>query len=83
MYAIIETGGKQYRVEEGKKIRIEKLPQDKGETVIFDRVLLVNSGGELQVGKPYLDGARVEGKVTARGRSRKIIVFKFKAKKNF
>ncbi len=83
MYAIIETGGKQYRVEEGKKIRIEKLPQDKGETVVFDRVLLVNNGGDLQVGKPYLEGSRVEGKVTARGRGRKIIVFKFKAKKNY
>lgn len=83
MYAIIETGGKQYRVEEGKTIRVEKLPQEKGDAVIFERVLMIQSGDELHVGKPYLEGGRVEGKVVARGRGRKIIVFKFKAKKNY
>jgi len=83
MYAIIETGGKQYRVEEGKAIKVEKLPQTKGDTVLFDRVLMVNSGEDLQLGKPYLAGGLVRGKVITQGRSRKIIVFKFKAKKNY
>ncbi|MBS3943391.1 MAG: 50S ribosomal protein L21 [Dethiobacter sp.] len=83
MYAIIETGGKQYRVEEGKAIRVEKLPQTKGETVLFDRVLMVNSGEDLRLGNPYLAGGLVRGKVITQGRDRKIIVFKFKAKKNY
>jgi len=85
MYAIIESGGKQYRVEKGKVIRVEKLPQMKGDTVTFERVLMIGNGNgeELQVGRPYLDGAQVEGKVVAVGRDRKIIVFKFKAKKNY
>lgn len=83
MYAIIETGGKQYRVEEGKSLRVEKLPESKGESVVFERVLLVNNGADVQVGKPYLDGCRVEGKLVTQGRDRKIIVFKYKAKKNY
>jgi large subunit ribosomal protein L21 len=83
MYAIIETGGKQYKVEEGKSVRVEKLPEAKGEVVVFERVLLVNNGEDMQVGKPYLDGCRVEGKLVSQGRNRKIIVFKFKAKKNY
>ncbi len=83
MYAIIETGGKQYRAEEGKVIRVEKLPAEKGETVKFDRVLMFNNGSEMQVGKPYLDSCSVEGKVVRSGRSKKITVFKFKRKKNY
>jgi len=83
MYAIIETGGKQYRAEEGKVIRVEKLPAEKGETVKFDRVLLLNKGEKAQVGKPFLDKAQVEGKVVRVGRDKKIIVFKYKAKKNY
>ncbi len=83
MYAIIETGGKQYRAEEGKVIRVEKLPAEKGETVSFDKVLMFNDGKELEVGKPHLDNCRVEGKVVATGRGKKITVFKFKRKKNY
>ena len=83
MYAIIETGGKQYRAEEGKTIRVEKLPVEKGEAVKFDRVLMLNNGKETQVGKPYLDGCSVEGKVLNSGRGKKITVFKFKRKKNY
>lgn len=83
MYAIIETGGKQYRVEEGKSVRVEKLPAEKGEEVVFDRVLLYSDGRETEVGSPYLDRCRVKGKVTAQGRGRKIVVFKYKAKKNY
>ncbi len=83
MYAIIETGGKQYRAEEGKVIRVEKLPVEKGETVSFDRVLMLNKGEEIQVGKPFLENCQVEGKVVRVGRDKKIIVFKYKAKKNY
>ncbi len=83
MYAIVETGGKQYRAEEGKIIRVEKLPAQKGEKVKFDRVLMLNNGQDMQVGKPYLEGSLVEGKVVAMGRGRKIIVFKYKPKKNY
>jgi len=83
MYAIIETGGKQYRAEEGKVLRVEKLPQEKGEAVTFDRVLLCVNGDESKVGTPYLEDCKVEGKVVAVGRGRKIIVYKYKAKKNY
>jgi large subunit ribosomal protein L21 len=83
MYAIIETGGKQYRAEEGKVIRVEKLPAEKGEKVKFDRVLMFNDGQEMKIGKPYLEKAEVEGKVVRIGRDKKIIVFKYKPKKNY
>jgi large subunit ribosomal protein L21 len=83
MYAVIETGGKQYRVTEGQTLRVEKLPGVKGESVVFDRVLLLNDGTEVKTGRPYLDGCTVEGKVIRQGRARKIIVFKYKAKKNY
>jgi large subunit ribosomal protein L21 len=83
MYAIIETGGKQYRAEEGKVIRVEKLPAEKGETVKFDRVLLINNDDKMKVGNPFLKKAHVEGRVVGVGRGKKIIVFKYKAKKNY
>jgi large subunit ribosomal protein L21 len=83
MYAIIETGGKQYRAEEGKLLRVEKLAAQKGEAVVFDRVLIVSDGAGAKVGRPYLEGCRVEGKVTRQARDRKVIVFKYKAKKNY
>lgn len=83
MYAIIETGGKQYRAEEGKTIRVEKLPSEKGETVKFDRVLMLVDGEETKVGNPYLESCEVEGRVTRNGRAKKITVFKFKRKKNY
>ncbi|HOK49780.1 MAG TPA: 50S ribosomal protein L21 [Sedimentibacter sp.] len=83
MYAIIETGGKQYRVQEGDVVRVEKLDIAEGETVKFDKVLLVADEGELKVGKPYVDGAVVEGTVESQGKAKKIIIFKYKAKKDY
>jgi len=83
MYAIIETGGKQYRAEEGKVIRVEKLPAEKGEAVMFDKVLMCVNEEETKVGKPYLEECKVEGKVVSVGRARKIIVYKYKPKKNY
>lgn len=84
MYAIVETGGKQLRVEPGKVVRVEKLAAAEGDTVTFDRVLLVNNGkGKVEVGTPLVDGATVKGKVVEQGKYRKIIVFKYKNKTNY
>ena len=83
MYAIIETGGKQYRVQEGDVIRVEKIKVADGETVKFDKVLLVSDEEKLNVGKPYVDGAVVEAVVENQGKAKKIIIFKYKAKKDY
>lgn len=83
MYAVIETGGKQYRVQEGDVIFVEKLPQNPDETVEFDRVLLVGKEGEVKVGNPFVPGARVTAKVLEQGKGPKILVFKYKAKSNY
>ncbi|HBC32366.1 MAG TPA: 50S ribosomal protein L21 [Clostridiales bacterium] len=83
MYAIIETGGKQYRVQEGDVLRVEKLEIADGETVKFDKVLLVADEGKLNVGKPYIDGAVVEAVVENQGKAKKIIIFKYKSKKDY
>ncbi|MFD2213809.1 MULTISPECIES: 50S ribosomal protein L21 [Bacillaceae] len=82
MYAIIETGGKQIKVEEGQVIYVEKLAADQGETVTFDKVLFVG-GDNVQVGSPTVSGASVTAKVEKQGRQKKITVFKYKAKKNY
>jgi len=79
VYAVIESGGKQYRVTEGQVVRLEKLPGQPGEEVVLDRVLLV-SDDRTVVGTPFVGGARVVGRIVAHGRARKIIVFKFKPK---
>jgi large subunit ribosomal protein L21 len=83
MYAIIETGGKQYRVEEGSVLDVELLPAEIGATVSFDRVLAAKKEDKLEVGRPYLKGAVVHAKVLEHGKHKKIIVFKYKAKKNY
>ncbi|MEW6572849.1 MAG: 50S ribosomal protein L21 [Bacillota bacterium] len=82
MYAVIETGGKQYRVVEGQRLKIEKLDVGVGEKV-NPRVLMVARDGEVTVGTPELDGAKVDLKVLRHGRGKKIIVFKYKPKKNY
>jgi len=83
MYAVIETGGKQYRVNQGDIIKVEKLPADVGEKVDFDRILLVGEGADVKVGNPVVDGATVSGTVVEQDRHRKIIVFKMKRRKNY
>ena len=83
MYAVIETGGKQYRVNQGDVIKVEKLTADVGQKVDFDRVLLVGEGGEVKVGSPVVDGAVVSGTVVEQDRHRKIVVFKMKRRKNY
>lgn len=82
MYAIIETGGKQIKVQEGQEVYIEKLPTEVGGTVSFDKVLFVG-GDDVKVGAPYVEGATVTAKVEKQGRAKKIIVYKMKAKKNY
>lgn len=82
-YAIVETGGKQYRVQAGETVRVEKLNLGEGETVVFDKVLAVGKDGQVTVGSPYVEGAKVSAKVAAQGKAPKIIVFKYKAKSNY
>lgn len=83
MYAIIKTGGKQYKVQEGDVVYIEKLSAEEGQTVEFTEVLVVSGDNGLTVGNPTVAGAKVTGKVEKHGRGQKIIVYKYKAKKNY
>ena len=82
MYAIIEACGRQYKVEEGTTVFFEKLGEEEGKKVSFDKVILVSNDEKVEVGNPYVKGAKVEGKVVSNGRGKKILVFKYKAKKN-
>ncbi|WP_408007073.1 50S ribosomal protein L21 [Pseudalkalibacillus sp. A8] len=82
MYAIIEAGGKQTRVQEGQELYIEKVNAEAGDTITFDRVLMVG-GDDVKVGSPLVDGATVTAKVDKQGRAKKIVVYKFKPKKNY
>lgn len=82
-YAIVETGGKQYKVAEGQYIHVEKLPVEPGAEVRLDRVLLVSRDGEVKVGRPTVEGAAVVARAASHGRGRKILVFKYKPKKNY
>jgi len=79
-FAVIESGGKQYRVSAGQKLKVEKLSAKEGESFVFDKVLLQVDGDKVEVGTPYLSGAKVEGKVLRQARGPKKIVFKYKSK---
>ncbi|MBW1977349.1 MAG: 50S ribosomal protein L21 [Deltaproteobacteria bacterium] len=83
MYAIIKTGGKQYRISEGEDIRVEKLPAKEGDTVVFDQVLLTSDGDKVQVGRPFLENVKVVGRVKRHERGKKIVVFKYKRRKGY
>ena len=83
MHAIIETGGKQYKVAEGDTLFIEKLPVEAGEAVTFDKVLAVIDGDNLTVGTPVVEGAKVDASVVKNGKGKKVIVFKYKPKKGY
>lgn len=80
MYAIIKTGGKQYKVEEGQIVKVEKLPVDEEENVEFDEVMAVSKDDETEFGRPYLEDASVTGKVIEQGKNKKITIFKYKPK---
>jgi len=82
MFSIIETGGKQYKVKEGDKIKVEKLDGEAGAEVIFDKVLLkVSDEDNVEIGQPYLKDVKVIGEITNQGRNKKLIVYKYKPKK--
>jgi large subunit ribosomal protein L21 len=83
MYAVIKTGGKQYRVAQGDKLRVEKLPGNVGDTVTLGEVLLVGSGEGVKVGQPMVSGAKVQAKIVGQDRGEKIIIFKFRRRKNY
>ncbi|NMA02033.1 MAG: 50S ribosomal protein L21 [Clostridia bacterium] len=83
MYAVIETGGKQYRVQEGDSLRVELLDAEVGSSVELDKVLMVSNDAEVKIGQPYVAGAKVTLKVEEHGKGKKIVVFKFKSKKGY
>ena len=83
MFAVIESGGKQHRVEEGEVLRLEKLAAGPGETVTFDRVLLIAEGDDIKVGTPFVDGGEVTAEVVGEGRGDKVTVIKVKRRKNY
>lgn len=83
MYAVIETGGKQYRVQEGDVITVEKLDAAAGDAVKLDKVLILSDGDTVKVGTPYLEGAAVAASVVENGKGKKVIIFKYKSKKDY
>jgi|ERR1700678_1767723 large subunit ribosomal protein L21 len=83
MYAVFKTGGKQYRVAAGEKVRVEKLPGSVGDAITFDSVLLVGEGAGIKLGKPLVGGAKVEAKIVGQGLGKKLIIFKFRRRKNY
>lgn len=82
MYAVIHTGGKQYRVTEGEVLKVEKLDINEGETLEFDKVLMVGEGADVKVGAPYIDGGKVSAEVVANGRGAKVTIIKFRRRKH-
>ena len=82
-YAIVQTGGKQYRVSPGETIRVESLPVSRGDTVELDDVRMVSQDGQVTLGAPVVPGAKVTGEVVARGRGKKVVVFKYKSKTRY
>ncbi len=83
MYAIIETGGKQYKVQEGDTIFVEKLGVEEGESYTFDNVMALGNGESINFGTPYVQGATVNASVVENGKAKKVIIYKFKSKKGF
>ena len=83
MYAVIQTGGKQYVVAPGEELKVEKLPGEVGDTIAFDRVLLTSDGENVNLGKPYLENTKVLGRSAGHGRNKKIVVSKYKRRKGY
>ena len=83
MFAVFESGGKQHRVVQGEVVRLERLDGDPGDTIVFDRVLMIAEGDDVAIGEPLVEGGQVTGKVVSQGRGRKIRVIKFKRRKNY
>jgi large subunit ribosomal protein L21 len=83
MYAVVNSGGKQYKVQKGEILKVEKISGDVGNPVTFDRVLMFSDGENVSIGQPLLDGVSVEGHIVEQGKAKKIIVFKYKRRKRF
>ena len=83
MYAVVKTGGKQYRVQSGESVRVESLPAEVGAAVSFDEVLMVGEGESVRVGTPFIAGAKVNATVVAHGRGEKVHIFKMRRRKHF
>ncbi|MYF71016.1 MAG: 50S ribosomal protein L21, partial [Proteobacteria bacterium] len=83
MYAVFRSGGKQYRASEGDRVRVERLDAEEGDAVEFDQVLMVGDGADVTLGTPLVEDGCVQGVVTAQGRGKKIVVTKFKRRKNY
>ena len=83
MYAIIATGGKQYKVTEGETVKVELLHLEEGQDVVFDKVLMVSTDDSVKVGEPYVANASVTGKVAGNGKAKKVVIFKYKSKKGY
>jgi large subunit ribosomal protein L21 len=83
MYAVLNSGGKQYKVQKGEVLKVEKISGDVGSSVTFDRVLMFSDGENVSIGQPVLDSVSVEGHIVEQGKARKIIVFKYKRRKRF
>jgi large subunit ribosomal protein L21 len=83
MYAVIRSGGKQYRVSQGGSLRVEKLPGEIGSSVTLDEVLMIGGDGDVKIGTPRVDGAQITGTIVAQGRGQKIRVFKMKRRKGY
>ncbi len=83
MYAVIKTGGKQYKIEEGQTLKVEKLDCEEGSGISFDEVLLIDGEEELEVGRPYIEDAKVKAEVLSHGKHKKVIVFKKKRRKRY
>ncbi|MFA5504239.1 MAG: 50S ribosomal protein L21 [Vulcanimicrobiota bacterium] len=83
MYAVVETGGKQYKVKSGDTVRVEKLEGDLGSEITLDKVLMAGEGSDVKTGAPYVDGATVTARIVEQHRTRKIIVFKYKRRKGY
>ena len=83
MYAVISTGGKQYRVSKGDTIQIEKLDKKEGDTILFDKILLISNNGKVSIGKPFLKKTKIEGVIEAQGRDKKISIIKFHRRKHY
>jgi len=83
MYAVIKAGGKQYRVNPGDEVKVERLEGEVGDSISFDQVLLTSDGENVRVGKPFLEDTKVTGRITRQGKNRKVVVFKYKRRKGY
>jgi large subunit ribosomal protein L21 len=83
MYALVDINGKQYKAEKGSKLIVDRIPRETGEKIEFESVLLVSGGDKVDVGTPYVDGARVTATVTEHGKDKKVVVFRYKKRKGY